>query len=175
MYKLTFALALATCSFADPIPVTGSGVNFTDLSDGLIGGILSFSGTKGIDSIQVTTNNTCGFVTARFVGGICQQASATFDGVNYSNVFASDIIVYTLGDGGTVSLTSHSSGITIMVPIRGYFNEGPFIKDTSPGEGQANILISSVPEPASLTLSVAGLIGLLRLGRHRYEKRRPIS
>jgi hypothetical protein len=171
MYKLIFALALAGCCFADPIPLTGSGGNYFDPQGNVTGGFLSFYGTNGIDTIQVQVDSPCTFLTSQFFGG-CARVMATFDGVGYSStlVLNPDTIRYTLGDG-TVSLTSYASGITTVVPIRGYFNEGPFIHDYGGGPyaGHTDIAISSVPEPNSgiMPIIVLGTFVFLRLSSRR--------
>jgi hypothetical protein len=183
MLKAIIALLCFTCQYSQasiiPIPVNGTGTNYQDPYDFVASGSLSFGGSNGVDTIQVSVT-TPGEVTVGPAGGSSPMKAiqVTYDGTRYG---FDSIITYLLGSGAGYVDIAHGATM-IHIPLISYYHATEWITDWQLGPcpicdvsqhqdivvtSQITQAPTSTPEP-STTGAVLIALALARLStRHR--------
>ncbi len=166
-----------------PIPVNGTGTNYQDPYDFVASGSLSFGGTNGVDTIQVSVT-TPGEVTvgARGTSYSAKAIKVTYDGTIYG---FDSMITYLLGDGaGYVEITPHGAEM-IHIPLISYYHATEWITDWQLGpcpicdvSQHQNIAVTSgvvtngftapapatpIPEPSTFSVVALAVMAILVL------------
>ncbi len=134
MHKIIISLFFVACQSSQasliPIPVNGSGTNYQDPYDFVASGSLSFSGSNGVDTIQVSVT-TPGEVTvgARGTSYSAKAIKVTYDGTIYG---FDSMITYLLGDGGGYVDITHGAEM-IHIPLISYYHATEWVTDSQLG------------------------------------------
>jgi hypothetical protein len=168
-------LLFALLALALPVAAFGSSVDFTNSSGTLSGSSagLSLTGStliavNGLGGMGIITGDlgTVAFSTAGLTSGNLQMG-ATFDAGGSFMITGNGTHNYTLTGSltGTWYTGATVDGATVQLTIntgKGFFNGSTLISS-----GDTNI--AAVPEPGSLTLVGAGLVGLAGVLRRKLK------
>lgn len=163
---------LASIAFANPIRVSGGGTFVADwvTSDSTF--TISFSGSNGVDSIQLGAQCRGGVGTSVSGDPVGCSGSATIDGFSFSEVlFNGESFSFAVGNGsGYASGRNPDLNQFAGVSLIGYVDAtvgsciGTYPQQTCRG----SFVVLPTPEPGSITFALLGLGAIaLRIANKR--------